>query len=575
MEAFIVPQIQSQATPAQTQHSGNNGTNESSFAPTLNQALAEQNDTSPHESADGSSHPENPNKPSAIQRTETSGGKEDFDLESTYALHSEIYPEKHSQITAGLGNIKNSITVGQSTTKHISANQNLLPDQQTINADFKTTNQSTTKHTSANQYLLSDHRTINADFKTDGQEQVSVFTTAQKPIFSLISNEIDQTNGAKSDKNPQISASVLAQLNSSPVLNPGKELTTTTIKIDEHFQSLGNNGTNTNGTVQNLTFSHATSAVPTSAANRQIFHLQENESIAFLQTKKNNNHVILQNSAPTLVENITGETKATASLSTESILTEITQRPSLSQTPSLRSDNISLRQDIAAQYIDKSLSRENIFAGQTLGQQQFNAEGENQNQSQFGNTAKTTDIDGENVATQTTGSQTTEKPLFSVNHSLKPGNQPLSPQFTENNILNQVIQKMRLSQNLHDSKLVMKLHPVELGELKIDVQLKDGTIQASIVAQNQQVQEILEKNMPRLREMMEQQGLNVNDIIVNLDGDLGSEYNLFEDHFAQEEDSTSSKKNKDSHSVFLLEDEVPETVSETSMNTDSMVNIKA
>jgi flagellar hook-length control protein FliK len=58
----------------------------------------------------------------------------------------------------------------------------------------------------------------------------------------------------------------------------------------------------------------------------------------------------------------------------------------------------------------------------------------------------------------------------------------------------------------------MKLHPAELGDLKIDVQLKDGSINANILAQSQQVQEILEKNMPRLKALMEEQGLVVSDI---------------------------------------------------------------
>ncbi len=553
MEAFIVPQIQPQTSPAQSQQSGNNGTNESSFAPALDKALAEHDNTNHNENASDSDLLEHPQKHIGPETANTLGGNEDFDLESTYALHSEIIPEKHSQTSFSPGNGEKSISIGESTQKHTSVNQNFLPDQQAISADIKTV----------------------------GQQRENISGIINKPIISQLNNDLSQAindpyqlNNPKSNELSQISASVLARLNSTPAVNPGGEQSTITHRIDEHLQGLGNNVVNQTGTVQNLSLSQSTLSVPSTIANGQFVHLQENESIAFTQTKKDNHHVIFQNPTTHIVENSSGNTKSTPALSTESLLTEITQQPPLSQTHSLRSNTISLRQDIAAQYMDKSLSRETIVTNQSLGQQQFETEGENQNQSQFSNAAKSGDAGGENIATQSTSPQTTEKPLFSMNESLKPGNPPLSSQFTENNILNQVIQKMRLSQNIHDSKLVMKLHPAELGELKIDIQLKEGTIQASIVAHNQQVQEILEKNMPRLREMMEQQGLIVDDITVNLDGDLGSEYNLFEDHFAQEEDTASSKKNKGPHRVLSIEDEVPETLSETSMNSDSMVNVK-
>ncbi len=553
MEAFIVPQIEPKAASAPGQHSGKNGTNESSFAPTLDKALAKQDNTNPHENTSGSSPSGYPQKHIDTETADIIGGKEGFDLESTYALHSEIFPEKHKQTSLNLSNDEKSIANGESVQKHPSVNHNFLPDQHAISVDIKTV----------------------------GQQRENISGIINKPIISqfnndlsLVKNDFHQLNDVKSNELTQISASVLARLNSTPVLNPGGEQSAVTHRIEKHLQSLSNNVANNTGMVQNLSLSQSPSSVPLTIANGQIVHLQENDSIAFSQAKKDNHHVIFQNPTTSIVENSAGETKATPSLSTESLLTEITQQPPLSQTHSLRSNTTSLRQDISAQYMDKALSRETIVTDQTLGQQQLDTDGGSQNQSQFSNAAKTGEAGGENITSQSTSPQSTEKPLFSMNESLKPGNPTLSSQFNENNILNQVIQRMRLSQNIHDSKLVMKLHPAELGELKIDIQLKEGTIQASIVAQNQQVQEILEKNMPRLREMMEQQGLIVDDITVNLDGDLGSEYNLFEDHFAQEEDTASSKKNKGPHSVFSIEDEVPETLSETSANADSMVNVK-
>ena len=79
--------------------------------------------------------------------------------------------------------------------------------------------------------------------------------------------------------------------------------------------------------VQNLSLSQSPSSVPLTIANGHVVHLQENDSIAFSQAKKDNHHVIFQNPTTNMVENSAGDTKATPSLSTESLLTEITQQP--------------------------------------------------------------------------------------------------------------------------------------------------------------------------------------------------------------------------------------------------------
>lgn len=106
----------------------------------------------------------------------------------------------------------------------------------------------------------------------------------------------------------------------------------------------------------------------------------------------------------------------------------------------------------------------------------------------------------------------------------------------ENSFVNQVIQRFNINPNSPASKMVIKLYPEELGELKIDIQIRDGVIKANFVAQTQQVQQVLEKYMPKLRTFMEQQGLTVDDILVTNTADNVGGHDLFQEDFVDHND---------------------------------------
>ena len=119
---------------------------------------------------------------------------------------------------------------------------------------------------------------------------------------------------------------------------------------------------------------------------------------------------------------------------------------------------------------------------------------------------------------------------------------PLWTPSQENALVNQVMQNFHFTSNSPTSKLVLKLHPEELGELKIDLQMKDGAIKANIFTHSEQVQQVLEKYIPKLKSFMEQQGLTVDDILVtNTSGNVDGQ-NLFQEDFANNHDFSHSGK---------------------------------
>lgn len=108
----------------------------------------------------------------------------------------------------------------------------------------------------------------------------------------------------------------------------------------------------------------------------------------------------------------------------------------------------------------------------------------------------------------------------------------------ENKVMDQVVDHFRMHRTVHDSKITIKLHPAELGELKIDIAMKEGNIKAHVLAQNQHVQDIVEKNMVKLRTVLEEQGFSLSDISVSTDSDSVADFNFFDQHLSQQNDQS-------------------------------------
>jgi len=87
----------------------------------------------------------------------------------------------------------------------------------------------------------------------------------------------------------------------------------------------------------------------------------------------------------------------------------------------------------------------------------------------------------------------------------------------ESQIIDQVIGRVTLARTNGETTLGLTLHPKELGEVRIElVSDKDG-LRAHLHSQNQVVQDVLEKHLPRLREAFELQGLKIQDLQVSCD----------------------------------------------------------
>jgi len=94
---------------------------------------------------------------------------------------------------------------------------------------------------------------------------------------------------------------------------------------------------------------------------------------------------------------------------------------------------------------------------------------------------------------------------------------PSGQSVSETRIVDQVTSRIAIDKNHETSRISIKMHPEELGHVSLDLSVEHGRAKVHLVAQNLQVQEVLEKNLPRLRDALEQQGLKLDHLQVSVD----------------------------------------------------------
>jgi len=231
-----------------------------------------------------------------------------------------------------------------------------------------------------------------------------------------------------------------------------------------------------------------------------------------------------------------------------------------------------LRQDMLAQYFDAKVNaRESGDSGSNT---QSNDQQNNTNNQQIqappqANASLSPEQSGsfQNVSTLLQDLQTGQ-----TQNSMKSVTLPSGTVVNEDNVMQQIVERFQINNRANDTKISLKLHPEELGELKIDLTLKEGSIKANVIAHSQHVMEIIEKNMIKLRTVLEDQGFTVEEIVVTSESDSVPDFDLFEQHLSQQKDFSPLIAETGNHNDFdiALDDAVEQSIEST-----TGVNIQA
>ena len=208
-----------------------------------------------------------------------------------------------------------------------------------------------------------------------------------------------------------------------------------------------------------------------------------------------------------------------------------------------------VHQDVSEQFLNAKL-------GQSKGSTKDNAENTNSGQKGFSQANK-----GElQQAATTPGNTVTEVKVVESSFGQQPGQVSGSATQTtssgvegkfapgaqtpvpEKELVANLIHRFSVNPRLQTSRITMQLNPAELGSLKIDILVKADSIKANVIAQSQQVLETLEKSVPRLRSVLEEQGFRIDSFEISMDGDGGSQKELFQEQFNSRQQGFASRE---------------------------------
>jgi len=144
----------------------------------------------------------------------------------------------------------------------------------------------------------------------------------------------------------------------------------------------------------------------------------------------------------------------------------------------------------------------------------------------------------------------TNDPASSIEGKFAPGANIPVP---EKELVSNLIHRFNVNPRLQTSKLSMQLNPAELGSLKIDILVEGDSLKANIVAQSHQVLDLLEKNMPRLKTVLEEQGFKVDAFEISINTTGGEQKDFFQEQFnSQQQEFTSSKSSSGKNEPFEI-----------------------
>ena len=97
-----------------------------------------------------------------------------------------------------------------------------------------------------------------------------------------------------------------------------------------------------------------------------------------------------------------------------------------------------------------------------------------------------------------------------------PAERPVYTQPETNQIMDQIVEYMKINIKPETQELEMQLHPASLGTVHVQLAAKDGVITAQFAAQNETVKAVLETQMIQLKEQFEEQGIKVEAVEVTV-----------------------------------------------------------
>lgn len=162
--------------------------------------------------------------------------------------------------------------------------------------------------------------------------------------------------------------------------------------------------------------------------------------------------------------------------------------------------------------------------------------------------------------------QNQQQPIHNVGHMSAVENTPVfSTQTIE--IMDQIMDFMRVEMQPEITQLQMQLHPESLGTLSIQISSREGIMTAQFTTANEDVKAVLESQMIELKQNLEQQGIKVEAVEVTI-----AEYSLGREAGGEQssENNQYEQQKKGRRSLRISDVELDELTEEEKVEVEVM-----
>lgn len=119
-------------------------------------------------------------------------------------------------------------------------------------------------------------------------------------------------------------------------------------------------------------------------------------------------------------------------------------------------------------------------------------------------------------------------------------------------VVDQMIAHFSINKRLESGSINLRLHPQELGELRMEITVEQDNVKAHIVTQSPHAQEMIDRHLPKLREALEQQGLHLGQVEVTVASNDNAAGERFQEQTTRQQ-SHRSMGGKQNQSLFELD----------------------
>ena len=161
-----------------------------------------------------------------------------------------------------------------------------------------------------------------------------------------------------------------------------------------------------------------------------------------------------------------------------------------------------------------------------------------------------------------------------VNHMFH-SNDVSGVEHAQENIMEQIFQKIRITTHGDRSEIKLSLNPPALGNIKIHFMEENGEIEAKIYVENAEVKAAIEKNAHHLKESVAANGIEIHKLEVYIQNDDANKQKLTEYFDAynphHHHNQTHSQKGYDEDQILSKEDIPGNLQTETSASTTTLM----